>query len=84
MLAAADVKCGSLRGFETNTGLSEGDCEVVALEVAPAFPLATFLAAARAAFSCALFSARARAFAFFIALFEGGAGVSLCASVSNL
>ena len=70
--------CGSSRGLEANFGLVEGDCDVVALETAPPLPLACFRAAARAAFSCALFSWRARIFAFFIALFVGGAGGSLC------
>lgn len=62
----------SSRGFVTREGLSRG----VSGGLGDAVPFAAFpfaRAAARAAFSCARFSARANAFCFFSALLDGGA-----------
>ena len=63
----------SSRGFMDSAGLSEGVSGAEdGVETAPALPFACARAAARAAFSCCLFSRRACAFAFFSALFESG------------
>lgn len=78
----------SSRGFVKRVGLSDGvsgerGVSDVSGEAGatPPLPFACALAAARAAFSCCLFSRRACALALFIALFDGGAAGSVLNAV---